>query len=294
MGWRRSSGYTGPVNTLSSNARKAGRSGVARKVVLLGWAAKGVVYLALAYLVMQMALGTSSQQASTTGALEKIAQTAPGTVALVVLGIGLVAFAVGRVLEVTVLAGPGVDGTEKAKAAVLALLYASLALTAFSIAGLAGGGSGGGSGGGTSTEQQGTNVLFGLPAGRYLVGLLGLLVLAAGAYSAYQGVKRAFLPTLRTGEMSSAVRSATTKLGTAAYVTKGIILALVGYFFLQAAVGYDPNQARGLDAALREVAEQSWGTAALLLIAVGLLAYACFAFVEARYRKVGVSASGTA
>lgn len=275
-----------------SSVQQAGRSETARKVVLAGWAAKGVVYLALAYLVLQMALGSSSQEASTTGALQKIAETAPGKVTLVVLGVGLLAFAVGRVLEVTTLAGPKIDAKDKVVAAVLAVAYTALALTAFSIVGVAGSSSGGSGGG--SAEEQGSDFLFGLPGGRWWVGLLGLVVIAVGVHSAVNGVKQDFLPTLRTGEMSPGVRTASTRLGTAAYLTKGAILALVGYFFVAAAVTYDPEEAQGLDAALREVAQQSWGQVVLVVVAVGLLAYALFAFVEARYRDVGSSASGTA
>lgn len=279
------------MNPPQDQAQQPARSEPARKAVLAGWAAKGVVYVALAYLVLQMAFGSAGEQANTTGALEKIAQSTPGAITLVVLGIGLLAYAVGRVLEVTTLAGPQIEAKDKVVAAVLAVLYTSLALTAFGIAGAAGGS---GSSGGGSTEQQSSTFLFGLPGGRYLVGLLGLVVVAVGAYEAYKGVQEQFLPTLRTGEMSSGMRSAVGKLGTAAYVTKGVILALVGYFFLQAAVTYDPDEARGLDAALREVAQQSWGQLALVLIAIGLLAYGLFGFVEARYRKLGSSASGTA
>lgn len=279
------------MSSAQSRAQQAGQSETARKVVLAGWAAQGVVYLALAYLVLQMALGSAGEEASTTGALQKIAQTAPGSITLVVLGVGLLAFAVGRVLEVTTLAEPQIEAKDKAIAAALAVVYTSLAITAFSIVGLAGGS--GGSGGGSSSEQQGSAFLFSLPAGRYLVGLVGLVVIAVGVRQAYKGVKQKFLPTLRTGEMSPAVRSAAGKLGTAAYVTKGVILALVGYFFVQAAVTYDPDEARGLDAALREVSQQPWGRVVLVLIAAGLLAYGVFSFVEARYRKVGSSASGT-
>lgn len=106
---------------MTDSVRQAGRSETARKIVLVGWAAKGVVYVALAYLVLQMAFGSAPQQATTTGALRYIAGTAPGRIALIVLGIGLVAFAIGRILEVTTLAGPGIDAKEKAKAVVLAL-----------------------------------------------------------------------------------------------------------------------------------------------------------------------------
>ena len=277
------------MSQVTQGAKSAGRSETARKVVLFGWAAKGVVYVALAYLVLQTAFGQSSQDASTTGALRLIAQEAPGKIVLVVLGLGLIAFAVGRVLEVTTLAGPQIDGKDKATAAVLAVLYTSLALTAFSLVGLAGSSSGGG-----GSEQQGSAFLLGLPGGRWIVGLVGLAVIAFGARQAYKGVQRKFLGTLRTSEMSSGLRSAVEKLGTAAYLTKGAILALLGWFFLQSAITYDPQQAKGLDAALQEIAGETWGQVVLTLVAIGLLAYGVFAFVEARYRRVGSSASGTA
>ncbi len=277
------------MTSAEHHAQQAGSSETARKVVLVGWAAKGVVYLALAYLVAQMAFGSSSEQASTTGALQKIAQAGPGKITLIVLGVGLLAFAVGRILEVTTLAGPKIDVKDKIEAVVLAVVYTSLAFTAFSIVGLAGGSSGGGG----SSEQKSSNFLFGLPGGRYLVGLLGLIVIGVGVHSAVKGIKQDFMPTLRTGEMPATVRKLTPRLGVAAHVTKGAILALVGYFFVQAAVTYDPQKARGLDAALREVSQQSWGRVVLVIIAIGLLAYAVFTFLEARYRKVGSSATST-
>ena len=278
------------MSQVTRGAQSAGRSDTARKVVLLGWAAKGVVYVALAWLVLQMAFGASSQDASTTGALRLIAQSAPGKIALIVLGVGLLAFAVGRILEVTTLAGPQIDGKEKAKAGVLAFIYASLAVTAFTIVGVLGSSSGGGGGG---SEQKGSAFLLGLPAGRWLVGLVGLAIIAYGIKQVVAGVKEEFLGTLRTGEMSPSMRSATEKIGTAAYVTKGAILALVGWFFLQSAITYNPQEAKGLDAALQEIAGQTWGQIVLTLVAIGLLAYGVFAFIESRYRRIGSSASGT-
>lgn len=269
--------------------KQAGHSSTARKIVLVGWAAKGVVYVALAYLVLQMAFGSAPQQATTTGALQYIAGTTHGTITLILLGVGLIAFAIGRILEVTTLAGPGIEGKDKAVAVLLALIYASLALSAFTIAGMTG--SGGGSGGGGS--KQGSAFLLGLPGGRVIVAIVGLLVIAFGVYEAYKGVKKRFNGTLRTAEMSSSVRSATSRIGTAAYVTKGAIWALLGFFFLNSALTYNPQKARGMDAALHQVARQSWGQVVLAFVAAGLLAYAVFAFIESRYRRVGSSATGT-
>lgn len=280
------------MENATTKAGSAASSGAARKVVLAGWAAKGVVYLSLAYLVLQMALGSAPQQASTKGALQYIAQTAPGTVAILVLAVGLLAYAVGRVLEVTTLARPSIGAKERFQAAVLALVYLSLAISAFTLVGLAG--SGGGSGGGASAEQKGSAFLLGLPGGVWIVGLVGLAVVALGFYQGYQGVQRAFLATLRTSDMSHGVRNVSEKLGMAAYVTKGAIFVLLGVFLVQSALTYDPSKARGLDGALYEISQQRWGQVVLVIVALGLLAYSLFTFIEARYRKVGISATGTA
>ncbi|CAN5530848.1 DUF1206 domain-containing protein [soil metagenome] len=276
------------ATAVGSSDRAVDRAG--RTLVQAGWAAKGVVYLSLAWLVLQLARGGASEEVSATGALELIRSSSWGGPLLVLLGVGLLIYAGGMILEVTALATSEIDVSDKAQAAVMSVVYVALAVTTFSVAA---GGGGGGRGGGAD-EEQGAAVLLNLPLGRFLVGALGVAGLALGAYAAYQGLKREFLPTLRTGEMSATMRAWSERLGEVAYVTKGAIFALVGWFLLQAALTYDAQEAVGLDGALHRVAAAGWGRAILLAVSVGLLAYGLFCWVEARYRRVGTSAGGTA
>lgn len=275
----------------TSAARSAGRSETARKVVLVGWAAKGVVYLALGWLVLQMALGQASEQASSQGALQYLAGTGPGGIALLLVGIGLVAYALGRLLEATTLATSKIGAKEKAEAVGLFVLYGALALSAFTLLATSGSGSGGGS---DEQEQKGTAFLLGLPAGQLIVGALGLALIAVGLLVAWKGLHCAFMDTLRTGEMGPRLCALTRPLGRAAYAVKGVIFVLFGGFLIQAAVTFDPDDAKGLDGALRQVAEAPLGRVMLVAVAVGLLAYALFCLLEARYRRVGSSVSGLA
>jgi hypothetical protein len=279
------------TSNVKRQAQAAGGGDAARKGVLVGWAAKGVVYLVLAWLVLQLARRSASEEASTTGALEVVAGSPGGRILLVVLGLGLLAYAVGRILEVTTLATSEIEASDRAQAVVMAVVYGALAVSAFAIAGLV---DSGGGGGGGDQGSQGSAFLLDLPAGRFLVGAVGLGAMALGAYVAWTGIQQRFLPTLRTGEMSAAERTWTTRVGVAAYVTKGAIFALVGWFFLQSAIAYDPDEATGIDGALRRVADASWGRAVLVAVAVGLLAYGIFCLVEARYRRIGSAAGGTA
>ena len=64
------------------------------------------------------------------------------------------------------------------------------------------------------------------------------------------------------------------------------MFALVGFFVAQAAWTYDPKEAVGLDGALAKLAHADYGPFLLGVIAVGLLAFAAFSLVEARYRKI--------
>ncbi len=269
-------------------AERAAGGDTARTLVLIGWAAKAVVYLGVAWLVYQLARGSASEETTTTGALQLIEERTGSSIVLVVLGIGLLLYAGGRILEVTTLATSSVETKDKVQAGVMTVVYVAMAVSAFTVA------TSGGGGGGGQAEQRGTAVLLDIPLGRVLVGVLGLAGLALGAYTAYQGVQKAFLPTLRTGEMAPAMRTWSERIGVAAFVTKGLIFALLGWFLLQAAITYDASEAVGLDGALQRVAGESWGRAVLLAVSVGLFAYALFCAIEARYRQVGVSPGGTA
>jgi drug/metabolite transporter (DMT)-like permease len=70
------------------------------------------------------------------------------------------------------------------------------------------------------------------------------------------------------------------------YVAKGLAYGIAGVLFVVAALRYDSEKARGLDAALRALSEQSYGMWLLLLAALGFAAYGLFAVAESRFRKV--------
>ena len=61
---------------------------------------------------------------------------------------------------------------------------------------------------------------------------------------------------------------------------------IAGILFVVAAVNYDPEKARGLDATLTAVKDQPFGPILLTLIGLGIAAFAFFCFLESKYRKV--------
>jgi hypothetical protein len=149
------------------------------------------------------------------------------------------------------------------------------------------------SGGGESQSQQAkqsTSTAFDLPGGRWLVGLVGLAIVAAGLWNAYRAFTTKFEDKWRTGQMSEAERTWGSRVGVAGHLARGVVLGLIGVFIVKAAVEYDPDEAIGLDGALQKLANTTYGPYLLGLTAIGLICYGLYCLVDARYRDVSVGA----
>jgi Domain of Unknown Function (DUF1206) len=264
---------SGQVDRASTAAKgaaaRAGDNPVIEWGARLGYAASGVLHLLLAWLTVQVALGTG-KQASQSGALATVAHQSFGMVLLWVLTVGFGLLAVWQVTE-TVTAREAFD---KLKAAGKAVLYAALAWTAFTFA----------RGGHTSSNKQTkdfTRTLMEAPAGRLLVGLLGLAIIGVAGYHVYKGWKQRFLRDLREHPGQWAVIA-----GRIGYIGKGIALVAVGVLFIVAAVEQQVRKATGLDGALKSLRDLPAGTFILMVIALGLAAYGIYSFARARYARV--------
>jgi Domain of Unknown Function (DUF1206) len=272
-----------PDRTEGRGARQRAEGAAERHgptVAKAGWAAKGVVYALLGLLTLQLAMGDPGGSPDQQGALRSIADESWGTIILVLLAIGLAAYAIGRWLEATVLAEPGKEGLDRARSFGSGLFYA--ALSVFAVQLVVGSGNSNG-----SSARQTTADVFGLPGGRWLVGIVGVAFVAAGLYEAWTAYTRRFMEDLDTHEMSPGTHRIAERTGVAGLAARAVVWALVGWFLIQAAVHYDAREAKGLDQALRSLAGEGWGTAVLLAVAVGFIAYAAYSFVHARFRDVG-------
>jgi hypothetical protein len=60
----------------------------------------------------------------------------------------------------------------------------------------------------------------------------------------------------------------------------------MGYFFIMAAVNYNPDEAVGLDGALKTLAQTYYGKTLLFVTATGLICHGILSLYEARYRRI--------
>jgi hypothetical protein len=264
-------------------ARRAANNPWVERLARLGFAAKGIVYMTVGALATQAALGSGGATTDTQGAIATIGQQPFGRVLLAVLALGLLGHALWRFVEAAV--DPGHAGGDakgigkRIGYAVLGVAYIGLSLTAARLI------SGSGGTGGNATQDW-TARLMAQPFGRWLVGLLGLLVIGIGLYQLYQSYSAKFQEKLQLGQMSQTERHWAIRSGRFGLAARGVVFGIVGGFLVQAALQYNPDKAQGLGGALQTLAQQPFGPWLLGIVAIGLIAYGVYMLISARYRRI--------
>ncbi|MEV1145504.1 DUF1206 domain-containing protein [Micromonospora sp. NPDC049799] len=272
--------------SLTRNAEAtAARTANSRWLELLaraGFIGYGVVHLLFAWLALQIAFGKPADDGDQSGALRTIAAQPLGKVLVITIAVGLLAMAIWQALEAAV--GHRVEQGkeriwERLASVGRTIVYLYFAWTAFKVFKDAGS---------NSADQQEalTGKAMESAGGRWLVGLAGLVLAAIGVGLVIYGLVKRFEKHLKTGEMDPRTRKVTRRLGIAGYVSKGVAYGISGLLIILAAVNYDPERARGLDAALRTLREQSYGQILLTIVALGIAAFGVFCLLQSRYRKV--------
>jgi hypothetical protein len=271
--------------TAADTAHRAAHSDTLEHLARVGLLAYGVVHLLVAWLAIQLAwFGLSGESADQSGAMAALAETTFGTPLLWIIAVGLVALAAWQAAEVFRWRwGWSATGKTRwkalrksANALVKAVIYITLAVLAIRFAT--------GSGQSSSSSQQETAAgVFGWPAGQWLVGAAGVVLIGVGAWHVRKGMNKHFLKEIDTTQASPRALRLVTRLGQIGFPGKGIALAGVGALLIWAAVTFDPSKARGLDGALRTILDLPFGKILLTLVALGIAAFGLFCFVRARY-----------
>jgi hypothetical protein len=246
----------------------------------LGYVARGLVYLIVGGFAFLAAIGQGGGTTDTQGALQVLLSQPFGKILLFLVALGLLAYGIWRILMgVRDPEGGGGAGQALARRGgyiVSGLANLGLAAFAGSLA-LPGMIPSPGSGGGNGTQDWTAE-----PFGQWLVALVGVVFLAAAAAFVVRAVKASFERYLRREACTPAIRTVS-RLG---ILARAVVFAITGVFFLVAAWQQDPSEAKGLGQTLSMLRDQPYGPVLLGLVGLGLVAYAIYSFVAARYRYI--------
>jgi hypothetical protein len=269
------------------SAQQAGRDFVhSRAFEILsraGFVARGLIYGIIGILAFKLALGHGGKLTNQQGALHTVAHQPFGKLLLTLVAIGLAGYALWRFIRAAIGHGPeGSDsGFDRLAAAASGVAYGALCLIAVEI--LLGSGS---SSSGSTSPKKAASGIFGWPAGTWIVGIAGAVMVGVALYQIYRGLSQKFLDDSKVEEMGARLRTWIGRIGTVGHLARGVVFGLVGIFLVKAAIDYNPQAAVGLDGALAKLVHRSYGGLLLGLVAAGLVAFAAYSLSDARYRRI--------
>jgi Domain of Unknown Function (DUF1206) len=253
------------------------------RLARVGYLAKAVLYATVGILAAQAALGSGGRTTDLGGALRAVVRAPFGDPMLLVIAGGLLAYAVWRVVDaITDAEGRGSDPRGVAArlgSAIRGLAHLALALAAFRLA------TGSDDGDGPGSERLVARALD-LPGGEVLVWAGAVGVLAYGGYQLYRGYAAKLGRQLSLGALPGGSARWVIALCRAGIAARGIVFLLIGVLLVRSALQSDPEEAGGLRESLAMLA--AMGRWPLALVAFGLVAYALYELLNARYRRISV------
>ena len=276
----------------SRSARALGSAGVAggsfvrssafELLSRAGFVARALIYAIIGILALKLAFGYGGKLTNQQGALHTVANQPFGKFLLTLVAIGLGGYSLWRLVRAWI--GHGREGSDSGfeRIAALASGIAYGAMCALALEILVGAGEGGSSG----SPKKATAGVFGWPAGAWIVGIAGGVMIGVALYQGYRGITKRFLDDSKVQEMRPRVKEWISRLGAIGHLARMIVFGLVGIFLIKAAIDYSPSKAVGLDGALAKIVYRSYGHFLLGVVAVGLIAFALYSLSDARYRKI--------
>jgi hypothetical protein len=236
----------------------------------MGFAARGLTYLIVAYLAVRPGRPTDGP-----GALGYLAHGS-GRVLVGVMAVGFLSYGLWRVVDAlanTEGHGSGEKGVGgRLGAGASGLVHLGLAVLAAMLAFGERGGAGG------DGQQQGAATALALPGGPIIVGAAAAAFLAVAIWQLVKVWRASFLRHL-TAEVKR--QPWALWLGRAGYAARGLVFLGVAWLFAKAALSADASQAGGLDDVLASEPDPL-----RIATAAGLALFGLYSLVEARYRRI--------
>jgi hypothetical protein len=258
------------------------------RMARVGYAAIGIVYLVMGGLAAQAALSPTEQPDNSRGALRTIYDRPLGHAAILLVAVGLAGYVVWRLVLAAIFDAERKGSDLKGIAVRIgyvgsAVAYGSLA---FECVRLLRGWRSQGSGGGDRPADHWTAVAMAQPLGRWIVAAVGAGVIVYGLYQVYRAVAGNLRKRLELSGVNGDAAKHMVRMGRVGYLARGNVFAIIGWFLVQAALQYDPEEAKDLAAALQVVRSQAHGPWLLGAVSLGLVCWGLWQLSNARYRRI--------
>jgi hypothetical protein len=247
-----------------------------KKYARIGLISKAAVYILIGGLATLATFNLGGKTSGKDGAMQFVMAQPMGKIMLAIIALGLVGYVVWRMIQT--FKNPENSGViPRIAFAFSGFFYALIAFSAVQM--LFGGG------GGSSSERQSyLNAMLGETWGQVAVIVISLSFFGKAIYQLYTGISGRYSKKLTKIDLDKKARQVLLKAGLVGYVSRAVVIGIVGFKFMKAAL-YPSISEPGSTKDAFDVLEKSFGGPFLLGgVALGLVAYGVFLIVKARYR----------
>tara|TARA_R100000935_G_scaffold2_6_gene20 strand:- start:57 stop:839 length:783 start_codon:yes stop_codon:yes gene_type:complete len=253
-----------------------------KNIARTGLVAKGIIYAIIGILTFLAAFNLGGQKTGKLQVLDFLEKQAFGKILLIIIALGLMCYAFWRLTQA--IKDPeniGDDKKAKAKRAgyfISGLLYLGFGVIAF----LDAVGSANSSSGSSGKNSSFLATNFGL----IVLGIVGVVLIGIGIYQFTRIKEDKFQKKFSSKALSEEKRKRI--IYNSAYfglASRGVIFLILGFFSIKAAYTSDPNKIKTTEEVFSFIKESSYGSWLLGIVAAGLISYAIYTFMLAKYRR---------
>ena len=255
----------------------------------IGWAARaGYVTRAFLYFIIGglaalAAFGYGGETTDSKGAIVEVYRQPFGQALLVLAAIGLFAYAAFQTYQALLDRETAKHGSfSRIGAGLGALVHLGLGAYAVRLIG----GTSRPTSGDADTRKSTAEILAWHPVGPWLVAGVALTLLIVSGVQLWQAWRAKLDDQLDLSSVGAGSRRWVIGMSRVGIASRAIVGMIAGAFLLVAAVKSDPQRAKGFAASLSLVRQAPLGGALFAVVALGLIAFAFYQLIEARYRRV--------
>lgn len=249
----------------------------------VGYVCKGTVYILMGVLAARAAARLGGEFATSRGILLHLVDKPFGTIMLTVAAVGFAGFAAWQVLSAAVDAdgyGGGIPGiANRFMQLASAVAYAGLSKLAGHMVLSENAAS-------EDIRQHWVPALMSLPSGHIAVMVAGLSVLGFGLWQFARARPKGLGKRLDLSELSPTACWILLTIGRVGVVARGVVFTVLGWMLARSAYAHVALEDADVGTALRALDRGESGRWALMFVAVGVVSYGLYQFVNARYRRL--------
>ncbi len=249
-----------------------------------GYVVNGLLHALIGIAAVGIVIG-SGGEVDQTGVLKPLATTLWGLMIILLIALGLIGLSLWKIIQILVSTKLQRKGLKKyaleegGKAAAYLGLGVSTIILVFGHAS---------TNSSAEASRQLVATLFGIPLGPALILIIGVVCMVVGSNFIYKGVTRRFMRTLDA--TSDQTRPYIVVIGTVGYISKGVILGVLGILFFISVFVRDPSRASGLDGAFKTMMSFPFGAILITAIGIGFVFYGLFNITRAKIGYIRIKA----